>query len=345
MGSKGLLYAFGCYGTGNLGDDAIFEGLLDQYLPQYEVVQVYVRQPTYRHSIGELELIANGFASDAKRLVIGGGGLFYDDHICDRAGVIADRAIEQGVTVTVERIGLETVPRECYHRVSELFSKCERFTVRSSESQAIARKMGFEPQVFDDFAFRMIPEMDGAQAIMPMYEDSLPIIGLATAGGIANFQEPVAIAKALLNHFNVLHLPHVRHLIDNLANEVAKGEIIYSSLGDLAPELFKRYKCLPYPGSPRVMLGVYSLLQGVVSYRYHSSVFSEMAGIPFYARTGGSCLKNNAYFNDHRKAFAVLDTREVPSSDRIPRDVSLFFQETMDGPGTPIRSHRVLYAV
>jgi len=321
-----MIYAFGSYGSGNLGDDAIFEGLCQKYR-EFEITQIYACQPTHSPAVQISSLLKDGFANVPEKLIIGGGGLFFGQQYCDNANSLADLAISNNIIVEVEAIGLESSPISCHKSVIELFAKCSKISTRSGESQKIAHDLGYESVLVHDFAYYMIPDKEGAERIMQKFDDNLPVIGIATAGGIDNnLDEPIDVVKMLIKEFNVLHLPHVRHLMSpRNGNEAAKGLIIWSSLGWEEPKLFKRYKCLPYPDSPRILLGIYNLISAVVSYRYHPLIFAELSGIPCYARYGDG-RKIPGYFEDHIDTVFAKDNGYYQTNREIPGNILNYFK-------------------
>lgn len=326
--TKPILYTAACYGTGNLGDDAIFAGLLSEYHSDYEVVQVYMAQTDYSPSVREPDLLREGFPEGVGRFIIGGGGLFFHSSICQNMLRFASKALEAKIPIDIRGVGFETMPPECSGDVSELLDVCRSITVRSTVSKQILERLGYSATVVEDFAYQVTPDIAGAKAIMPEFDTELPIIGIVTAGGLDNYREPVAVVTELVKKYNVLHVPHVRHLIGVHSNQVACGEIIYSSIGALDPAEFRRYKCLPYPNSPQIILGIYSLLSGVVSYRYHPTIFADMACVPLYARTGASCSKVRSWVSDHPDVLIAEDCRNFSDeSGAILNDISLYFED------------------
>jgi polysaccharide pyruvyl transferase WcaK-like protein len=216
--------------------------------------------------------------------------------MCGAMNILADKAIDAGMKVSVEAVGIETAPADCYPLISALFSKCDRITVRSSESRRIAKEIGFLASVVQDFAYAISPDIDAAKNIMPLYDDSLPVIGIA-AGENRTIADPLYVALELLDEFNVLYLPHTA--FRSKSQKVPTGKSIGQSLLDHNKLLAKRYKYLAYPDSPQQLLGIYRLLDGVVGYRYHSYIFAEIAETPLYPRNGLSTSKARGYFEDH----------------------------------------------
>lgn len=295
--AKTKLYAVGSYGTGNLGDDAIFNGLHNIYDGQdIEVVQVFSLYPTHDPSIHVKDLRDRGFPRDS-RLLIGGGSLFFDRTFTHDLIAIVDQARKAEVRpIEVQRAGLEAVPAELYPQITELLRWTDLITARSTESQRILKTLGFNVRVEPDFAYHINMDSVAARGIFPSFHQDLPVVGLVTAGS-SDTAFVASYVSLLTTHCNVLHIPHARHYDDPHNNEVATGELIWSNISIYGGSKLERYKCLPYPETPEMLLGIYSLLDMVIGYRFHSFIFAEMAGTPLFGMPhGGKAL---SYFAEH----------------------------------------------
>ena len=293
---KKTLYAVASYGTGNLGDDAIFNGLCNIYRKEWDIVQVYSLRPTYKSAIDVNVLLEKGFPDDAGKLVIGGGGLFFDERVTKDLNRIAGHASEAGIPIELVSVGLETAPQSCYPGMRRIFNRCQKITVRSRQSQQILKRLGHDGSLVPDLSSHIKPDMTGAAAIMPHFQNELPIIGLATAGS-RDTEFVASIVSLLTVRLNVLHIPHAKHFDDPNNNEIATGEMIWSAISIYSEGKLGRYKCLPYPESPEILLGVYSFLDIVFGYRYHSFLFAEMMDVLLFGMPHG--LKAKSYFTEH----------------------------------------------
>lgn len=332
MGANKLVYALGNYGAGNLGDEAIFQGLLYH---NKNVCQIYINVPTYSNAIEIGEILRFGFPSLGK-LIIGGGGLFCKQFV-DTLNLIAEKAIEQDMSIEIRRVGVEGIDNAYLDGVIALCDKCGTITVRSIASKVKLATLGINNvQVEKDFSYYIKPDIDGAKKLFPSFDRDLCIIGIVTAGGNDNgFVMEVVRELLETEEYNVLHIPHSRHYVNWHENEVITGELIWSGCEKF--DRLKYYKALPFPTTPQILLGIYGLIDKIVGYRYHSFIFAEMMNTPLFGMPHGD--KAVAYFNEHPEMKSSLDYDDdiflpvmefcFPSYQRWHRDNEIMKQQDL----------------
>lgn len=299
---------------GNLGDEAIFKGLLTKY---DDVCQIYINVPTHGNAIEIGKIKKSGFPVTSCNLIIGGGGIFFKDSV-DNLLELAQQAVDSGIDVEIQGVGAEAIQDSFAKQVLTLCNLCSVVTVRSMKSKSILDGLGVKNVEYQiDFAYYL----EHKQVPLPSFDEDLPIIGVATAGN-HDVEYTTYIVRELIasNKYNVLHLPHVRHHVNHHENEIITGEMIWSSV-ELWGRLH-RFKLLPWPASPEELLGAYSAIDGVVGYRYHSFIFAEMTKTPLFGLPHGD--KALSYFVEHPDM--VNSTMfEDTSKENIAKTIIEFF--------------------
>ena len=134
------IYMSGCYGTNNLGDEAIFQGAKNYFGSDFEVIQIYHRIPSAEPSVWIHNILEYGFPQDVTsedELIIGGGGLFYEAYIVGIWNLVVDQAKKVGMRTSIQGVGLEYCQSAYFIQVRELFNKVDFISVRSYESKRI----------------------------------------------------------------------------------------------------------------------------------------------------------------------------------------------------------------
>lgn len=289
----------GGFGCGNLGDDAIFEGMRVHYP---ELIQIYVNYPTVKESVNYATIIKTGFPDSANNgeLIIGGGGIFHSRGAIEDFIRVATRAKERKMKVSIRRVGAEYIQSDYEDVSKELCNIASFVSVRSKESAEILLKLGCKATVERDYTYDLILPEKGS--ILPDFQKNIPIVGLVTGGidlsKIAKLVEILTVDLGIGPHMcNLVHVPHTRHYTDWETNDVIGGEILRSTIHFYHSDRETRFKQLLYPETPSNLLGIYKSLSGVIGMRYHSFIFSELIGIPLFGIVSG--LKATSYFEEN----------------------------------------------
>ena len=322
------IYCYGSYGTGNLGDDAIFAGLRACLRKEYDgkarIIQIYISKQTHVNGIAEEYLLEDGF-EDGDILIIGGGGLFHSKLNASNILKMAKMAKSDHMKIVMRAVGLEAVEDGWKKEVRKVIKLCNTVSLRGSSSFKVIDEMGLnnsgEFRIEEDLAYNIEPNIEAARDIFPKFTDDLPVIGIATAHN-GNMIAVGEYIRHLMTDFNLLHVPHCRHYVDEENNDVAGGHLLWSNLNIHLFDRLRRYKQLVFPGEPETLLGIYHLLDGMIGYRYHSFVFCEMANLKLYAMPHGA--KADGYFKDHP---GLKCKKDGDSHDKLAENMKSFFRK------------------
>ena len=309
------VFAHGAYGTNNVGDEAIFEGLKRRFP---ECIQIYINQPRVPGSVMVYHMLAgpNRFRAD-DHLIIGGGGLLYDRPALQVMVDLAARMRAAGGQVDVLGIGCESAKPAYYDLIKQLVGHARDVTVRTTTSQQILQDIaGVSCRRQDDFALNL-----PAPALGPVGDDRLaPRIGVVTTG---DPREDISVLAGIVHrhtgpdapngrvHF--VHIPHSRASRHN--NDVTVGHTLWSSI-----EIYKRNRDLffhlePFSPDPATVLRTYATLDGVITARFHGMVFAHLTGLPVLSMRAHT-LKNQSFIKDYPRDgfFTSSSANELPAA-------------------------------
>jgi hypothetical protein len=291
------VFALGAYGTNNVGDEAIFDGLLTLHP---HCVQLYLNFPRHTRSVDAYSVLSgpNPFRSD-DRLIIGGGGLLYHREAILTLIDVARRVRSVGGRVDIQRIGCEAAQPEFYDVIRDLVGLANSVTVRTTVSREILDKIvGSQFDVEPDFALCL---KVGPSVALP---DGTPLVGIVTSGdGREDRQELARIIReqtgpdAPGGRVRFLHIPHSKAYLSPLNNDCVVGEALWSSIDIFSHSRSLFYLTQGFTNDPRSVLGVYQGLDGVMSVRFHGLIFARLANLPTLVMSG-STLKNQSFIRD-----------------------------------------------
>lgn len=292
-------FAFGAYGTNNVGDEAIFEGLKLQYP---DVVQIFHHRQTCERAIKiEFALRYRRLFQSDSRLIIGGGGLLYSRSAVADMVSLAESARAAGARVDVLGLGCEGAQGDYREEIRRLVASAQRITVRTRTSAEILRTItGREAEVQADFAFNLARELPARK----WTADATPLIGVVTGGDVReDYSDLVAAINSRLSgppqrRARFVHIPHSMSFDDRYNNDLLVGSALWC---DLSLDKLKHddsFRLEPFRADPRAVLEVYAQLDGVMTSRFHGMVFAEMMGLPVLSLAART-LKNRAFMLDH----------------------------------------------
>lgn len=188
----------GYYGFGNLGDELILQGILEQLVPaniKCTIISGNPEETSKRHRVSaisypDVAAIVAAFR-DADLVVIGGGGLFQEHWGTDLASLfgsghanltyypaMAVFAASQGIPVVIHGVGVGPLVSASGKRlVRAAVEVAELVSVRDSESRDILAELGCDPArifVSADPVFGLQPP----QATVPLPARKRPVVGL-----------------------------------------------------------------------------------------------------------------------------------------------------------------------
>ncbi|QLH38464.1 MAG: polysaccharide pyruvyl transferase family protein [Defluviicoccus sp.] len=300
--SNSRIFAYGAFGSNNVGDEAILEGIRKIYP---ECIQIYHNK--VRNGIGYLPgQLLDGRISFKENdyLIIGGGGLLYDRTTVIIMTNLAKKARAAGATVDILRLGCEAAAPEYEKEIADLFRLARRASVRSTASQRIMNRIMAETfSVEFDFAFNLDNDVE-AMPRRKRKQHEILTIGIVTASidkqELNIFSDLIhqRINRSCANPVRFIHIPHSRSYFNPSNNDCVTGHMLWS--------LSRTHNAInddmliiePFDGEPRSVLSKYKQLDGVISSRYHGLIFGKLAKIPTLA-IGSTQIKIASFIEDH----------------------------------------------
>lgn len=292
---KGDVLLIGGYGAGNIGDEAILDGLLQTGTSEINTLTITTHNPQYTTSLhsGSYDfeirpitptpkiLIKELFTND--EFVIGGGGIFskymgpYATKIPYYA--LAAQAINKPVHWTA--IGIYPSTPELTMLVLERALKLSSTVeVRDKVSQDTLQKRGVQTKLVADPATKLSPNVERGKEIIQDtgFDLTRPIIAIGARRIKGKWNKPLqrayrGIAEyATNNGWQLAYIPFCQHPHE----EVEMDEKICRSLAST----FQDSKLISYE-SPQELLGIISQLDALIATRLHSTIFAQMVSTPY----------------------------------------------------------------
>lgn len=271
---------YGAYGTGNLGDDLLLKGALLEHDCQDIKVVAYGKPfiEGFDDYIDHFDFINHpeSFINKGDILAFAGGGLFWAATHCDDMLKVAKYAKSFGCQVFIKRIGAQG-----FHcnpdAVKELMSLCDSITVRDQNSVEILKSHDIteEASYLPDYVLTLSKCIDEKRKIPFSGKVKIGINHSATP-----FYHDISHRKKALHIYSFIsekfksevefyYLPHTRHFKCIDQNDVIYGEHFWNASNGLI-------KPLDFPETIDDLLGYYSMMDGVVGWRYHLLVLGTL---------------------------------------------------------------------
>ena len=267
-------YALGCWGVGNVGDEAILQGMRLEYGDALRAIFPDRLKPPQPWVVTEGEMRERITAEDT--FVIGGGGLLFSAANIEMLLGLARHAKQRGASVLVRGVGCEGEGAKRVDLVRELCALCDGIEVRSAWSADYLRGLGIPCERGVDFAFRCAPP-DPCERTVPLLfvPKSDADLGLDRIrdelARLANSGESVVVSSHVPEHF--------------LNDALSEWEPFSGMVADLGRENVSLQRIDTVPEA----LALYARAQRVVTMRYHGLIFAHLARTP--AEPLGSSLK------------------------------------------------------
>jgi len=322
----GRVFAYGAFGTNNVGDEAILEGIMRVYP---ECVQIYHNRPRGGPAIRPADILENQwFFAASDYLIIGGGGLLYDRETVVLMTQLATAARAAGATVDIRALGCEAAMTDYLPEIAALFA-CARFiTLRSTRSRQIMHQMiGHYYPVEFDFAFNLTPEVRAvAKHRRP---GRTPTIGVVTAsiddGSLRAIAEVIRrhTRRAVERPVRFVYIPHSRSYFDTDNNDCITAHKLWSMCYAYNLKDDSLLQLQDFDPDPLSVLRSYRGLDGVMSSRYHGLIFGKISQVPTLA-LASNLIKIRSFVDDHRTDdlfladdLAKLQDSFLPFIDRV----------------------------
>lgn len=326
-----MVYAFGAYGTNNIGDEAIFEGLRKEYIG---AIQIYVNKPS--RWVTDWADPESGpvwyadFITGVRKfnkedtLIIGGGGLLHSIQAVNDYYIMARLVKEAGGKVLIEGIGAEGLQPAYKHIVKSLLALASHISVRTTTSKALLRPLtNNKIDIRKDFAYSICSN----PVTSPGPLETQRYIGIIV-GGAEDLHAYDELSNLLSKytagpeHYNFLLVPHSISYTSPMNNDLLIFQYLWSNCSIYHAKREDRIYILDYqPHNPKEALNLYKeLMLGCIGWRYHSLIFSEMVNIPMLL--AAPTFKNMAYVKDTKRSNLIVkqnnETLEQAFNNFIP---------------------------
>jgi polysaccharide pyruvyl transferase WcaK-like protein len=301
-GQFSRVFSYGAYGSNNVGDEAILDGVRRSYP---ECIQLYINKPRNGPAVDYNEpLRQKEFFQKSDYLIIGGGGLLYDRSTVELMLNYARSAKDAGATVDILRLGCEAAHESYHDIIRELFSVVRFASVRTTTSQRIIQDItGRKLPVQSDFAFQLSPYVSPAMGSL----ESIPSIGIVLASidkrsleiigdGVSKY---LAVGSSTPAEF--VFIPHSKSYFDSKNNDCTTAELLWSHLGKSnggSGIEWSRFRVAEFTNDPLTVLEKYRRLDGVISLRFHGLIFGHLTRQPILA-LGANLIKIKSFLDDY----------------------------------------------
>jgi polysaccharide pyruvyl transferase WcaK-like protein len=281
----------GAFGTGNLGDDAILEGLLTKLKNEgrsKDDVVVFSRNPI------QTEILSN-VAAKRKNLfdiilcdeiIIGGGQLLQEGGwMAPKYSVLSLIAKLLGKHVTFFAVGVSPIKSRIVKALVRLsLNIADEISVRDLDSRYLLRNFGVTKKILitKDSAFYIEP-ISNEDATHLLAERNIKINGRKILVAITSqhfraqelkknphdfLNELIGNLLRKYNDVYFLFIPFTNHIDSRLDNDIIYGRWLENKLNS------KRFKVLDGKYTPQEILGIISLFDYVISTRLHPLIFA-----------------------------------------------------------------------
>ncbi len=275
-------FAFGAFGSNNLGDDAIADALVDKY---ENLILICIKKRYRPHDLLLEQILGNKyFFQEKDHLIIGGGGIFASDESISAIHALTKLCIQSAGKYSVERVGLEYFDDTSISAVEMLKGLLQdsiSFSVRTHYSQElISRLFNLEVKLELDFAFFHKPGNFATS------ESALRVGIVVSDYSIEKIKMYSNLFSKFMNYPNVefYGIAHSRSFFQANNNDLITLEKIWSDFHEYS-RLEKSYQVLNFSSNVRELLNNYSMLDCVISERYHGCIFSIINKKPLLINT------------------------------------------------------------
>jgi len=267
------IYVLGAYGTNNIGDDAILEGIKTIYPNVIPISHGFCKyNPIHLSAAYENKIFKAG-----DTLILGGGGLFYSIEAINHWFMLCDLASRSGAEVEIRSVGFEGYLPEFYDLTKKLLSLAKVITTRTKFSTWSVNTIFDTNAIFEpDFATKI--KIDNENTIRD--KNQRKKIGLVLGGDLNSDYSKIIDMVSSYRNLDFIHIPHSRSQLSWKNNDVIVGEFIKSSLYKGGVEEINNFVQLDHLLDPKEHIERFRNLHGVISQRFHGVVFSGMINVP-----------------------------------------------------------------
>lgn len=313
-----MIFLYGAYGIGNLGDDLILLGALQHYDLDSVKIVCYGR-PAIDIDIDwidECDFKTNkeAFLKEGDRLVFAGGGLFWADvHIYELLA-LAQYANQVGAKVYMQKMGFQgwnLAP----DAVKELCNIAEVITVRDFYSVQVAKEWLTDPSKIThspDFVFSLSKYIEDKRKANIYKKKQKPKIGINHSNVYFYYDEQyrartldlyAQIVSDYSDKIDFVYIPQVRHY-----NVIAQNDMLYAEF--FWQKTRGKIKTLSFPNNVDELLEIYCNLDAIIAWRYHALVLGNILSIPTLLFASNSLDKYQVFAKEYMMPhidFALSD--------------------------------------
>lgn len=297
---SGDVLLVGGYGVGNVGDEAILDGLLRDVSPAVDTLSVVT------HDAGETETLHGGSVprsvslrgleptparliralGDHGTVVVGGGGIFsrYMGPYAGKVPYYALAALALGRSVHWSAVGVyPSTPARVAYPLRAAMNRSGSVTVRDRASLRTLADLGVrDASLVPDPATRLRPDREAGRDLLVEagIDPDRPVLGVAARrvlGEAADERLQDAydgVAGAFADRgWQLVYLPFCRHRYEPVGQD---DRVCLAHAARHAGTVL-------WYERPAELLGAVSHLDAVVATRLHSMIFAHEAGVPFVA--------------------------------------------------------------
>ncbi|GLQ54967.1 polysaccharide pyruvyl transferase family protein [Devosia nitrariae] len=307
-----MLFLYGAYGTGNLGDDAILKAALEIHGRNNCKVVSY-GSPFLRQEVDYIDHFAfidnpKEFLSPGDTLIFAGGGLFWTASHAAVMRRCAESAREIGCDVQVERLGAQGV-HAAIDDAKILFSLCSRISVRDHFSVDLLKQLNvtdraiYEPDFVLELRDKPAKKFNKERIVVGISHSAVPFY-YDEAHRRKTLHIYNLIVERCFGYCDFVYIPHTRHF-----NVIAQNDVIYGEYFWQASR--GRIQSLPFPSTVEELLEYYAGVDVVFAWRYHALVLAKVMGAAaaFLGQPGGH--KYSAFAKEHQLPQINFDLEPI----------------------------------
>ena len=311
----------GGYGCGNIGDDAMLQGLKNQI--DKNAREIYVYRKTSIQAIYSKDVVDdldgfNKIAQIGDVLILGGGSIFSPSESLETVWLTAQNAKNAGLKVEIRGVGIDELGSNSDNDyIEQLCEMASVIEVRTKESTKLLKKIGITKPIIvvPDYANYVEPDNESGEVLKNQlkFDNEYPLVGLSISLNTSEHNKIDLLIQSLryiLDSYkiNIVAIPHTRHFNAPSENDYIPAEIIFSQL-----KRGGRYDVLPWGFTVEALLGLYGKLKACIGMRYHAFVFAHKMKVPLLGISREN--KHKIYLEEN--GFPYVDWHQLSNAQPL----------------------------
>lgn len=288
---QGGILILGAYGFGNMGDEAILQGILEKMKNKenVDVVSATPRETEILHQVKSISMKQVDLAKYSA-VILGGGGYRPGNYkipleIClklkEKGGKVIVKAI--GLTPEIagrENFGSDPLEKKEKRLLREVVKKADYFSVRTyRDLRRIKKYVGISKKikVETDPAYYISFSKERGKELLERFGFSLnnKLCGVSVAK--FGYREGVkAFLEKYKEEFTLIPIPMCRHYYAGFENDIILLKKYFKELKLLSKNIIRWLK---YPFTPSELKGVLSNLHYLITARKHAMILALGGGL------------------------------------------------------------------